>query len=96
MCTTRAVCPSVCSFRHPDATFRNSFNLFFSFYHPGSYGSSLDADTSDIQRKILQWEQPQLVVFSGDVITGKAGNASRNWQKAVAVVNEKRVPYATM
>jgi hypothetical protein len=68
-------------------------HLFSSGFSYG-YGSESDMSTSQIQRIILSLEKPDLVVFSGDLVSASKGDAGELWKKAVAVVNAMKIPYA--
>lgn len=70
----------------------------FTDLHLGEYTNT---DTKSIQQmeKILEIEKPDLVVLSGDVLTGYWGSPSkeefeRRWKMAVEPMKSRKVPWA--
>jgi hypothetical protein len=59
-----------------------------------------DRKTESVMREVLQIERPDLVVFSGDQISGYAivgANERRKyWYQALSVVSDAGVPFATL
>jgi 3',5'-cyclic AMP phosphodiesterase CpdA len=65
------------------------------------YGETDEQDISNIalQRDILDWEQPDLVIFTGDLTCpwewrGEDGWFKRNWELFVKPMKEKKIPWA--
>ena len=60
-----------------------------------------DKHTRAVQRRILEKEQPDLVVLSGDQVSGYAwdyrdGWFARQWANVVAEIEAAGIPYATV
>ena len=61
-----------------DGTFRI---VQFTDLHFGE-GEDLDENSMSVQRTILKAEQPDLVVITGDAVSGYAWDRSKDWYKA--------------
>jgi predicted MPP superfamily phosphohydrolase len=57
-----------------DGTFKI---LQFTDLHYGELPLEKDLNSSNIQKLILQWEHPDLVVLTGDMVSGYAWNRSK-------------------
>ena len=56
-----------------------------------------DQQTAALMRQVLQIEQPDLVLFTGDVIDGRDGtDAALAWRLATAPVIEQHLPWAAV
>ena len=57
-----------------------------------------DLQTQELQRNILKWINPDLVVFSGDAVSGwnakQPGSFEKCWRKFTEPIVEAQVPYA--
>ncbi|EGG13517.1 metallophosphoesterase domain-containing protein [Cavenderia fasciculata] len=62
------------------------------------WGPEQDANSTRVMETILALEQPDLVVFTGDLITGNniINNSTDYWKMAVGVAMKMGIPWATV
>lgn len=68
----------------------------FTDLHCGS-DARLDSQTTELQRKILAWVQPDFVIITGDAaasMPNAPGSFEKTWQKFTAPMLEAQIPYA--
>jgi 3',5'-cyclic AMP phosphodiesterase CpdA len=57
-----------------------------------------DLKTQELQRNMINWVKPDLIVVSGDAVTGaaadKQGGFEKFWKKFTEPINEAQLPYA--
>jgi len=57
-----------------------------------------DLKTQELQRNMINWVKPDLIVVSGDAVTGaaadKQGGFEKFWKKFTEPINEAELPYA--
>ena len=86
--------PARLAFR-PDKTFKV---VVFADMHFGE-ADDKDQDSLILQRNVLDAEQPDLVVFSGDLVSGWRGHSKRGWmeqmmRKILEYPNSQGYPHA--
>jgi len=60
--------------------------------------TTTDARTQQLQRDMIKWAKPDLIVLSGDAVSGKpaalTGGYENVWKKWTTPLNEAQIPYA--
>ncbi|KAJ3568680.1 hypothetical protein NPX13_g6338 [Xylaria arbuscula] len=83
-----------------DGTFQITVfsDLHFAEDEDSAQGPIQDTKTSEVVKKVLERESPQLVVLNGDLISGygtRADNATLYLDQVVAPIVERDLPWAT-
>lgn len=93
---------SRCWFRNKHLHIKRLLNLTIlqlTDLHLGE-AARLDTLTLSLMRSIFQQEKPDLVVFSGDLISGYAIWSEQErinlWKRALSICEEFHVPFATL
>ncbi|KAJ2999093.1 purple acid phosphatase [Globomyces sp. JEL0801] len=73
----------------------------FTDLHYGEGDDRKDQKSTEFQEHLIDWEQPDLVVFSGDLISGYGWNGEQGWyekqlNQVLSVVRKKQLPYAIL
>ncbi|KAI8895329.1 Metallo-dependent phosphatase-like protein [Globomyces pollinis-pini] len=73
----------------------------FTDLHYGEGDDRKDQKSTEFQEHLIDWEQPDLVVFSGDLISGYGWNGEQGWyekqlNQVLSVVRKKQLPYAVL
>lgn len=78
---------------HPDSSFRI---VQLTDLHITNGGAE-DRKTLDLVGKILDWEKPDLVVLTGDIIEGKrCADPAKSWLRAVEPIERRSLPWASV
>jgi len=97
----QAVCFASAALRlRDDGTFRvvQFADLHFGENEDGTWGPKQDLESLALLREVIKLEDPDLVVFTGDQLTGNniRSNATAYWSEVVSPCEEAGVPWAAV